>query len=129
MSLYQDPVALEEAIISACDSHERENEHIKGYRRCISFNGYFVKFGDYSSLNPARLTQEHLAGLAKADEKAPHVPEVYHFFHRDKRMAYIVMENVQVVEVSTSDLVAKATEAVLWMRGAPAPPSVVLGPL
>jgi len=129
MSLYQDPVALEEVIISACDSHERKNGRVKGYRRCIPFNGYFVKFGDYSSLNPARLTQEHLAGLAKADKRAPHVPEIYHFFHRDERMAYVVMENIQTVEVSTPDLVAKTAEAVLWMRSVAAPSSVVLGPL
>ncbi|KAG8946888.1 hypothetical protein FRC04_011315 [Tulasnella sp. 424] len=119
---------FEQAVISACDAHERSNRHVVGYRRCLQFGDFFVKFSDYRFVLPAYLTQVYLADVAKAVPEV-HVPEVCHFFHRDHLMAYVVMEHIQQIEVSPEELVQKAAQAVSWMRRVPAPPDVVLGPL
>ncbi|KIO27451.1 hypothetical protein M407DRAFT_23270 [Tulasnella calospora MUT 4182] len=121
-------VALEPDIISACAEHERENGHKREYRRCLPIGSYFIKFDAYSSFLPEVTTLKYLADLAKNDASAPRVPQVHHFFHRNGRMAYVVMELIQLVEVPTADLAVKAAQAVLWMRGVPAPSDVVLGP-
>ncbi|KAG8921587.1 hypothetical protein FRC01_000174 [Tulasnella sp. 417] len=75
------------------------------------------------------MTLEYVAKLASKDASAPRVPQVYHFFHRDERMAYVVMELIPLVKVSPKDLAPLAALAVRWMRGVPAPDDVVLGPL
>jgi hypothetical protein len=122
--------ALEPAIASACAEHERENGGNYGtYRRCLLFGEYFVKFDDYSYFYPEVTTLNYLANLAKSDPNAPRVPQVLHFFHDNNRMAYVVMEYIDQVQVSTETLAEKAAEAVRWMRSVPAPPDVVLGPM
>ncbi|KAG9047665.1 hypothetical protein FS837_001741, partial [Tulasnella sp. UAMH 9824] len=90
--------------------------------------GFFVKYGSYSSAYPAYLTQVFLANAAKAVPEV-HVPEVHHFFYRDKGMAYVVMENIQLIDVRTEELVQKTAYAVKWMRDVKAPNEGVLGPL
>ncbi|KIO27483.1 hypothetical protein M407DRAFT_23297 [Tulasnella calospora MUT 4182] len=129
MSSSEDFVALEPAIISACAKHEQENGHKRDYRRCLPFGSYFVKFDADWSFLPEVTTLKYLADLAKNDASAPRVPQVHHFFNRNERMAYVVMEFIQLVEVPTADLAVKAAQAVFWMRGVPAPSDVVLGPL
>ncbi|KIO20142.1 hypothetical protein M407DRAFT_30177 [Tulasnella calospora MUT 4182] len=128
MSSSVDFVALEPAIISACAKHEQENGHKRDYRRCLQFGSYFVKFDAYWSFLPEVTTLKYLADLAKNDASGPRVPQVHHFFHQNGRMAYVVMELIQLVEVPIADLAVKAAQAVLWMRGVPAPSDVVLGP-
>ncbi|KAG8913126.1 hypothetical protein FRC00_002989 [Tulasnella sp. 408] len=119
---------FEEAIVSACDTHERNNWRVVGYRRCLLVGGFFVKYGGYSSVHPAYLTQVHLANAANAVPEV-HIPEVHHFFHRDNGMAYVVMEHIEMIEVSTEELVQKTAQAVKWMHSVEAPDEVVLGPL
>ena len=120
--------ALEPAIVSACAQHERENENDRNYRRCLPFGKYFIKFDAYSSFYPEVVTLKYLADLAKSDASAPRVPQVYHFFHDNGRMAYVVMEYIDLVQVSAETLAPKAAQAVRWMRSVPAPYDVVLGP-
>ncbi|KAG8899786.1 hypothetical protein FRC00_000915 [Tulasnella sp. 408] len=120
--------AFEEDVISACATHDRNNRQAVAYHCCLVVRGFFVKYGDYSSIYPGYLTQIHLADAAKAVPEV-HVPEVHHFFYRDKGMAYVVMENIQLIEVSTEELVQKTAQAVTWMRSVKAPNEVVLGPL
>jgi len=117
--------ALEPAIVSACAQHERENENDRNYRRCLPF----VKFGAYSTFYPEVLTLGYVADLAKSDANAPRVPQVHHFFHDNGRMAYVVMEYIDLVQVSAETLAPKAAEAIRWMRSVPAPHDVVLGPM
>jgi hypothetical protein len=119
---------LEPAIVSACAQHERENENDRNYRRCLPFGECFVKFGAYSSFYPEVMTLNYLADLAKSDASAPRVPLVHHFFHDNGRMAYVVMEYVDLVQVSSETLASKASQAVRWMRSVPTPNDVVLGP-
>lgn len=119
---------FEEAVVSACNTHERNNSRVFAYNRCLLVEGFFVKYGGYSSVHPACLTQVYLANAAKAVLEI-HVPEVHHFFHRDNGMAYVVMEHIQMVEVSNEELVQKTAQAVNWMRSVEAPDEVVLGPL
>jgi len=56
------------------------------------------------------------------------VPQVLHFFHNNGRMAYVVMEYIDLAQVSDETLAVKAAQAVRWMRSVPAPHDVVLGP-
>jgi serine/threonine protein kinase len=120
--------ALEPAIVSACAQHEREGENDRNYSRCLPFGKYFVKFGSYSSFYPEVVTLDYLADLAKSDASAPRVPQVYHFFHDNGRMAYVVMEYIELIQVSAENLAPKAAQAVRWMRRVPAPHDVILGP-
>lgn len=120
--------ALEPAIVRACTQHERENENDPNYRRCLPFGEYFVKFDAYWSFYSEVLTLNYLADLAKNDPSAPRVPQVRHFFHENGRMAYVVMEYIDLVQVSAETLAPKAAQAVRWMRSVPAPHDVVLGP-
>jgi hypothetical protein len=128
MSSPTDFAALEPAIVSACDQHEREGRNDRNYSRCLPFGEYFVKFGPYSSFYSEVVTLSYLADLAKSDASAPRVPQVYHFFHDNKRMAYVVMEFIDLIQVSTETLAPKAAQVVRWMRSVPAPHDVVLGP-
>lgn len=129
MSSSTDFVALEPAIVSACAQHERENKKdYHNYRRCLPFGKYFVKFDTYSTFYPEVVTLKYLADLAKSDASAPRVPEVYHFFHNNGWLAYVVMEYIDLVQVSAETLALKAAQAVRWMRSVPAPHGVVLGP-
>ena len=121
--------ALEPAIVSACAQHERENEKDRYYRRCIPFGEYFVKFNTYSSFYSQVVTLNYLAELAKSDANAPRVPQVLHFFHDNGRMAYVVMEYIDLFQVSAETLAPKAAQAIRWMRSVPAPQDVVLGPM
>jgi hypothetical protein len=120
--------ALESAIVSACARHECENQHDRYYRRCLPFGEYFVKFDSYSSFYPEVVTLNYLADLAKSDTSAPRVPQVHHFFHDNGQMAYVVMEYIDMVQVSAETLASKASQAVRWMRSVPIPHDVVLGP-
>ena len=126
MSSSTDFAALEPAIVSACVQHERENENDRKYRCCLPFGEYFVKFGAYSSFYPEIVMLNYLADLAKSDVSAPRVPQVHHFFHDNGRMAYVVMEYIDLVQISAESLAPKAAQAVRWMRSVPAPHDVVL---
>jgi len=53
--------------------------------------------------------------------RAPRVPEVLHFFHRDYRMAYMVMEYIKFTPPPVPDLPKKAALAVQWLRDLPVP--------
>jgi len=114
--------------VSACAQHERENGKDRNYRRCLPFGNYFVKFDSYSSFRSEVMTLSYLADLAKSDPSAPRVPQVYHFFHEDGRMAYVVMEYIELIQVSAETLAPKAALAVRWMNSVPAPHNVFLGP-
>lgn len=129
MSSYTNFATLEPAIVNACSQHERENKNDRNYRRCLPFDEYFVNFGAYSSFYPEIMTLKYLADLAKSDASAPRVPQVHHFFHDHGRMAYVVMEYIDLVQVSAETLALKAAQAVQWMRSVPAPHDVVLGPM
>ena len=74
------------------------------------------------------MTLISLADLAKSDPSMPHVPQVYHFFHDNGRMAYIMMEYIDLIQVSGETLAPKAAQAVRWMHSMPPPHHIVLRP-
>lgn len=123
--------ALEPAIASACAKHERENDNVKNYstyRRCLKFGEYFVKFDDHWCLSAEIETLKYVAEVAENDASAPRVPQVYHYFYDNERMAYAVMEYIDMIQTTGETLAPKAAEAVRWMLGVRAPDGVVLGP-
>jgi hypothetical protein len=120
--------ALEPAIVSACAQHKLENWNNRNCAPCLPFGEYFVKFDNYSCFYPEVVMLKYLADLAKSDASAPRIPQVHHFFHDNRRMAYAVMEYIDLVQVSAEALAPKAAQAVRWMRSVPAPHDVVLGP-
>jgi len=125
-----DAAAFEATIISACDEHERASRWKRGYRRCLVIEGFFIKFDSYRSLYPQVETQKYVFRCAKDDISAPRVPEVLHFFHRDYRMAYVVMEYIKFTPPPVPDLPKKAALALQWLRDLPAPPDCPwIGPL
>jgi len=71
---------------------------------------------------------EYLAELAAEDSSAPRVPRVLHCFYQQGRMAYVVMDLIQLVQVSPEVLTKKAAQAVRWMCDVRVPDDVVLGP-
>ena len=55
-------------------------------------------------------------------------PQVHHFSHDNGWMAYVVMEYIDLLQVSAETLALKTVQAVHWMRSMLAPHDVVLGP-
>jgi hypothetical protein len=116
---------LEASIISTCTKHERDNERKPDYSRAFPFQGCLIKFGAHSTFDPEIMT---LKDHATKDSSAPRVPQVLHYFYQQGRMAYIVMELIQLDQVSPEILAEKAAQAVRWMRDVSAPGDLVLGP-
>ncbi|KAG8894774.1 hypothetical protein FRC00_008475 [Tulasnella sp. 408] len=130
--LFYDPAIapLEQDIVAACQQHEILNEKKPKFRRSIPYQDkYFVKWGAMALLRPEADTQDYLAKLSAADPLAPHVPAVCHIFGEEGRMGYMVTKLTHTIEVPYEVLVAKAAEAVLWLRCQPAPPKALLGPV
>ena len=124
-----DLASFEDAIISACETHEHDHEAEYDYRRCVIIEGVFVKFDSYQSLWPQFQTQTYIFQCAKLDVSAPRVPEVLHFFHRDYQMAYMVMEYITLPPSPVPDLPQKVALALQWLRDLPAPTKRVrIGP-
>lgn len=99
-------------------------------RHCLVFGGFFVKLDSYVSLLPQVETQIHVFEFAKSSGSPVRVPEIVHFFHRDGRMAYAVMEYIELTPTPVSELAPKAALAVQWLRDVPAlPDKVNIGPL
>lgn len=108
---------LRQEIVRLCEGHERSHESEEDYRRCVVFEGFFVKFGNYKSLYPEYKTQEYLSKLAASDASAPHVPHVCDFFTPDDGMAYLVMEYIEPTHSPVPDLPQRAAQALQWLRG------------
>jgi hypothetical protein len=121
-------VDLQDDIKSACSEHERANERKPGYSQTFPFLGYFIKFGPHSIFDPEVMTLKYLAELAAEDSSAPRVPRVLHYFYEQGGMAYVVMDLIQLVQVSPEVLTEKAAQAVRWMHDVRVPDDVVLGP-
>ena len=119
---------LQASIISTCTKHERDNGRKPDYSRAFPFHGYFIKFGPHSTFDPEVMTLKYLADLATKDSSAPRVPQVLHYFYQQGGMAYVVMELIQLDQVSPEILAERAAQAVRWMRDMRAPDDLVLGP-
>jgi hypothetical protein len=125
-----DLAAFEAAIISACAELEINHRWGDDYRRCVITQGVFVKYDSYLSLYPQYLTQKYVFQHAESDTSVPHVPKVLHFFHQNKKMAYLVMEYINLTSPPVPDLPHRAALALRWLRGLPAPPGHArIGPL
>ena len=72
---------------------------------------------------------KYLENLVAGDPSAPRVPLVLHYFYEQGRMGYVVMDFIQLVQVSPEFLAEKAAQAVHWMRSVRATEDVVLEPL
>jgi hypothetical protein len=129
MSSSTDFTDMQASIISACTKHERDNECEPYYSRAFPFQGYFIKFGPHLTFEPEVMTLKYLADLAIKDSSAPRVPQVLHYFYQQERMGYVVMELIQLDQVSPEILAERAAQAVRWMRDVQAPGDVVLGPI
>ncbi|KAF8337456.1 uncharacterized protein EI90DRAFT_3013671 [Cantharellus anzutake] len=123
----------EAAIVSACREHERQHKWEKNYRRCVVTEDFFVKFGSYNSIYPQYMTQKYISQLAAMNPDAPHIPEVYHFFTEyltpDYRMAYLVMERLELTPISDQDLSPRVSRALQWLYSLPAPAEAAIGGL
>jgi len=125
-----DAAAFEDAIIDACERHERAHRREDGYRRCVVVGEFFVKFDSYGSLYSPAQTQIYVSQCAEGDMSAPRVPKVIYFFHRDYQMAYVIMDYINLTPPPVPDLPKKAALAIQWLRDLPAPPGqVLIGPL
>src|SRR5258707_5753750 len=116
---------LKSAIMSTCAQHECENGNDCNYRCCLPFGKYFVKFSMYSSFYPEVVMLNYLAKLTKSNVS---VLQVHHFSHDNGWMAYVVMEYIDLLQVSAETLALKTVQAVCWMRSMQAPHDVVLRP-
>src|SRR6266446_332324 len=116
---------LESAIMSTCAQHKCKNGNDCNYRCCLPFGKYFVKFSAYSSFNPEVVMLNYLADLAKSNVS---MPQVHHFSHNNGWMAYVVMEYIDLLQVSAETLALKTVQVVHWMRSMPAPHNIILGP-
>jgi len=69
----------------------------------------------------------YVSQCAKPDMSAPRVPdsEALHFFHRDHRMAYVVMEYITLTPPPVPDLPQKAALALQWLRKLPTTTNVL----
>jgi hypothetical protein len=127
------PYGQEAVIISACQEHEHQHKSEENYRRCVVFKDFFVKFSSYESIYSRYKTQEYISQLAAIDPNAPHIPEVYCFFTKDLtsdyRMAYLVMECIELTPTSELDLSRRAAQALQWLHGLPAPAQAAIGSL
>ncbi|KAL1678077.1 hypothetical protein EV122DRAFT_290601 [Schizophyllum commune] len=125
-------ISREHDIVAACAQHELAHAQRREYRRCISVtideNRYFIKFGDTWCFASEVATQQKLANVARSEQDAPHVPAIHHIFAHE-HLTYAIMEFVETMEVPMDVFVQKVADAVLWLRGQPAPPGVALGPL
>src|SRR5258707_3750064 len=116
---------LESAIMSTCAQHECKNGNDCNYRCCLPFGKYFVKFSMYSSFYPEVVMLNYLANLAKSNAS---VPQVHHFSHDNGWMAYVVMEYIDLLQVSAETLALKTVQAVCWMHSMLALHNIVLRP-
>src|SRR5260221_14648046 len=78
----------------------------------------------YSSFYPEVVMLNYLADLAKSNAS---VLQVHHFSHDNGWMAYVVMEYIDLLQVSAEALALKTVQAVCWMRSMPAL-HIILGP-
>jgi hypothetical protein len=115
---------IEDAIVRACGEHESDHGKDRDYRRCVITQGFFVKFDSYKFLYPQVETQNYVSQLAEFDDSAPRVPKVLHFFHRDRLMAYVVMEYIKPTRSSVPDLPQRVALALQWLHDLVAPPSM-----
>ncbi|TFY65695.1 hypothetical protein EVG20_g5394 [Dentipellis fragilis] len=128
MSLSTTFTDLEADIVSPCSKHEQDGGNQPGYSRAFPFRGYFIKFGPHSTFNSEVTTMKYLENIVAGDPSAPRVPLVLHYFYKQGRMRYVVMNFIQLVKVSPESLAEKAAQAVRWMRNVRATEDVVLGP-
>ncbi|KAG8829077.1 hypothetical protein FRC17_007154 [Serendipita sp. 399] len=129
--MFTPTATLEDAIIKACTEHEDQHGGKRGYRRCLVFEGFFVKFDDYISLQPQAETQIYVFQCAMHDTNAPRIPEVLHFLHRDgDDMAYIIMDYINLTATPPPDFHSKVAHALQWLHDLPLPHERVrIGPL
>src|SRR4051794_24915591 len=80
------------AIISRCKTHDKTTIRTCGFRQCVVFNSYFIKYGSHDTLKFQYETQRYIYSMAVADPSAPRVPEVVDYFAVDEEMACLVME-------------------------------------
>jgi len=121
--------AFQLAIIARCDEHERQESSKSDFRRCVVFEGHFIKYGSHKSLYPQYRTQQYIANLADGDASAPHVPKVYDYFTVEDKMAYLIMEYIEAQSTLPRDAPEKVAEALQWLRDLPAPSDVTIGPV
>ncbi|GJJ14320.1 hypothetical protein Clacol_008584 [Clathrus columnatus] len=114
-------VEFEEAVITACEEDQHNHKYDYGHKCGLVVRGVFVKYDNYYSLRPEVEMQKYVFEFAKSSRDAPHVPEVYHFFHRDQLMAYVVMEYINTTPIPDLELAPKVALALQWLRNVPAP--------
>ncbi|XP_006463809.1 hypothetical protein AGABI2DRAFT_120611 [Agaricus bisporus var. bisporus H97] len=113
--------ALEPTIIKACEEYGLKFPlHSAHHKPRLVVEGFFVKFHNYADSYPEYETLKYIAQSAKDDVNAPHIPEVVHFFHRD-RLAYLVMKNINLTP-PPEDFHERVAQAIQWLRDCPAPP-------
>ncbi|KAI6103676.1 hypothetical protein F5141DRAFT_1050428 [Pisolithus sp. B1] len=125
-----DLAAYEPAIINACAQHEGNHrwDNEPWSSKDSSSNSTATA---YQSLYPQIQTQKYVfkPEYAEYDVSAPRVAKILHSFHRDK-MAYIVMEYIQLTTNPVPDLPQRVTLAFQWLRKLPPPHDHLgIGPL
>ena len=72
---------------------------------------------------------QYISGLTDGDTSAPRIPKVYDYITSDYQKAYLVMEYIEAGHTPARHAPEKVAETLRWLRGLPAPPGVMIGPV
>jgi hypothetical protein len=116
----------QQEIISRCQVHEETYGARPGFRCCIVFKSYFIKYGSHGSLRFQYETQKYLHSMAVNDPSAPRIAKVVDYFTPKQQMAYLVMEFID--DTTPADNAhEKVADALRWLHNVPAPSGVIIG--
>jgi hypothetical protein len=120
-------LALQEEITKLCEEHDRNEGSKPDFRRCVVLRRYFIKNDCHRSLYPQYKTQQYIYEKALGVANAPRVPEVYHYFSPEHKMAYLVMEYIDPKATQVRNAPEKVAVALQWLLGLPVPDDVSIG--
>ena len=117
LSLPSVTLALRQEITKLCEEHDRNEDSKPDFRRCVVLRGYFIKYDCHRSLYPQYKTQQYIYEKALGDANAPRVPDVYHHFSPEHKMAYLVMEYIDAKATPVRNAPEKVAVALQWLLG------------
>jgi hypothetical protein len=115
-----------EEIVRCCDHHEQAHRREIGFRRCVIFESYFIKYDSHASLSREAATLQYFYNMAANDSHAPRIPKVVDFFVPKEQMGYMVVERVETTAPTEDDYGAIAG-ALQWLSRVAAPPDLTIG--
>ena len=122
--------AFELTVVRAAEIHEEKSFrgnglytrvfHLADFSSKPEHSNFTVKYTDHVVIVKEFEAIQRLYDLVanSNDDDAPLVPHAVHYFHPQdgSLLGYIVMERIQVLEVSDEELTVAAAKAVRWMH-------------